>query len=248
MSSPLLLVNCFPTPVVMIHIHGQLELSSPHPWQKMWHYYGAIPLRPTATISFKPWLDNNERFDSRRQMGRLWIISTRNWAIPSPQASPKWTKRSQIHITPFPWTIIFNCYSHFKSQKQIQRLDIQGLKVSCDFKYRYLLHVFYFRCVIKSICVYGVMAIEQAKIAKILIHFLDDLIKWRDKTSKGSESKVCFIIDNASIHKTTDVKWFADKRSLCLLTIPSYSPSLNSAGTIIQTIKSKVKKRRNQGR
>ena len=31
LSSPLLLVNCFPTPVVVIHVHGQLELSSPHP-------------------------------------------------------------------------------------------------------------------------------------------------------------------------------------------------------------------------
>ena len=92
------------------------------------------------------------------------------------------------------------------------------------------------------------MDIEQVNTAKILIHFLDDLIKWRVKANEGSESTACFIIDNASIHKTADVKWFSDKRSIRLLTIPSFSPSLNGAETIIQTIKSKVKKGPNQGR
>ena len=56
------------------------------------------------------------------------------------------------------------------------------------------------------------MASEQANTANIFIHFIDNFIKWRDRASKGSESKACYIIDNASIHKTADVKLFADKR------------------------------------
>ena len=106
----------------------------------------------------------------------------------------------------------------------------------------------YFTLGVSEKHIYGVMASEQANTANIIIHFLDDLIKWRDKANKSSESKACFIIDNASIHKTEDVKRFADKRSIGFLTIPSYSPSLNGAETIIQAIKSKVKKKRNQRR
>ena len=78
-------------------------------------------------------------------------------------------------------------------------------------------------------------------------HFLDNLMKCREKVLEGNISNACFILDNASIHKTTEVITFERRRLVSFLTIPSYSPSLNGAETVIQGIKSKMKQRQNQG-
>ena len=106
----------------------------------------------------------------------------------------------------------------------------------------------YFTLGVSENHIYGFMASKKANNAEIFIHFLDNLMKCRDKVLEGSISKACFIIDNASIHKTTDVKIFVRSRMIPLLTIPSYSPALNGAETMIQAIKSKVRQRRNQER
>ena len=106
----------------------------------------------------------------------------------------------------------------------------------------------YFTLGVSENHIYGLMASAKANNAKIFIHFLDNLMKCRDKVLEGNISKACFIIDNASIHKTTDIKIFVRSKMIPLLTIPSYSLALNGAETVIQAIKSKVKQRRNQGR
>ena len=47
---------------------------------------------------------------------------------------------------------------------------------------------------------------------------------------------------NASIHKTDKVEGYARKVKIPLLTIPPYSPALNSAETVIQAVKAKINK------
>ena len=106
----------------------------------------------------------------------------------------------------------------------------------------------YFTLAVSEKHIYGIMANEKAFTAKIFIHFLDKLLELKNKITKESENRTCFIIDNVSIHKTVEVKEFAKKRWIHMITISSYSPALNGAETIIQAIKSKIKQRRSQGR
>ena len=106
----------------------------------------------------------------------------------------------------------------------------------------------YFTLGVSENHIYGLMASEKANNAKIFIHFLDNLKKCREKVLEGNISNACLIIDNASIHKATEVKTFVRRRLVSLLTIPSYSSALNGAETVILGIKPKVKQRRNQGR
>ena len=61
-----------------------------------------------------------------------------------------------------------------------------------------------------------------------------------------SNNNTCYIIDNASIHKTRNVDQYAKRNKISLLTIPPYSPALNGSETVIQAIKAKVNKRRIQ--
>ena len=105
----------------------------------------------------------------------------------------------------------------------------------------------YFTLAVSENHIYGIMASEKANNAKNLIHFLGNQINFRDKVMKGNITNACYIIDNASIHRTADVKIFVKRRSAPLL-ISSYSPALNGAEIIIQAIRSKVKQKRNQGK
>ena len=106
----------------------------------------------------------------------------------------------------------------------------------------------YFTLAVSEKHIYGVMSSEKANTAEVSTHFLSELIKWQYRLSNTYESKSYFIIDNASIHKTAEVRAYAERKWLNLLTIPSYSPALNGAETVIQAIKSKIKKRRSGGR
>ena len=96
--------------------------------------------------------------------------------------------------------------------------------------------------------IYRVMASQKACTAKVFIYFLNELLNLRNRVEIENDSIKCFVMDNASIHKTAQVEQFAKKKSIRLLTISPYSPALNGAETVIQSIKSKVKKRRSQGR
>ena len=106
----------------------------------------------------------------------------------------------------------------------------------------------YFVMAVSEKHIYGVIANEIANTAKVFIHFLEKLLECRNKLIEENDAKVWFLIDNASIHKTADVKRYTKQKSISLLTIPSYSPALNGAEIIIHAIKSKVKQRQSQGR
>ena len=107
-------------------------------------------------------------------------------------------------------------------------------------KYRQLFYVAYFTVSEKHI--YGVMTSEKANKAAVFIYFLSELIECQNKFFKEDIWKTYFIMDNVSIHKTADVKAFLERKWINLLTIPSYSPALNGAETVIQAIKSKTNK------
>ena len=106
----------------------------------------------------------------------------------------------------------------------------------------------YFTLAVSEKHIYGVMSSEKANTAEVFIYFLSNLIECQNKFFKDDKSKTYFILDNASIHKTADVKVYVEQKWINLLTIPSYSPALNGAETVIQAIKSKIKQRRSEGR
>ena len=56
------------------------------------------------------------------------------------------------------------------------------------------------------------------------------------------DSKFLCIIDNASIHKSNQIKIYTKQNNSSLITILAYSPSLNDVESIIQSIKAKIKK------
>ena len=102
------------------------------------------------------------------------------------------------------------------------------MKSSCDINNRQLLYVLYLLGVWENYK-YDYMASEKANNTKSFIYFFDNLMKCSDKVLVWNISKACFIIDNASINKTTDVKVFVRSRMIPLLTIFSYYLALNDA-------------------
>ena len=106
----------------------------------------------------------------------------------------------------------------------------------------------YFTLAVSEKHIYGVMSSEKANTAEVFIYFLSELIECQNKFFKEDTGKTYFVMDNASIHKTANVKAFVERKWINLLTIPSYSPALNGAETVIQAIKSKTKQRRSYGR
>ena len=106
----------------------------------------------------------------------------------------------------------------------------------------------YFTLAVSEKHIYGIMASEKANTVQVFIHFLDQLLKCMKDKFKKRDQQFCFILDNASIHKTWDVKKFVENKKVFVLTIPPYSPSLNGAETVINSIKSKFKQRWRWGR
>ena len=106
----------------------------------------------------------------------------------------------------------------------------------------------YFVLAVSTKHIYGILANSSANTADIFVYFLDCLLKHREKLFKMSNNSTFYVIDNASIHKTENVDEYAKRNEISLLTIPSYSPALNGAETVIQAIKAKVNKQRMQGR
>ena len=66
--------------------------------------------------------------------------------------------------------------------------------------------------------IYGTIVRNKENNANVFIYFLSELIKSRNKSFKDENSKTCFIIDNASIYKTTEVKILQrEDQFICLL-------------------------------
>ena len=64
--------------------------------------------------------------------------------------------------------------------------------------------------------------VSKLTLQRLLFIFLVIILSKKDKTNKGSGNNAYIVIDQASIHKTEDVKQFEDKRLICLLTILLY--------------------------
>ena len=106
----------------------------------------------------------------------------------------------------------------------------------------------YFIIAASDIHFYGIIGNEGSNNQHTFIHFLWNVLKARSDDFKINSSKFLFIIDNASIHKTSSVADLAKEHKIKLLTIPPYSPSLNAAEYFIQSIKSKMKRTQRFGR
>ena len=90
---------------------------------------------------------------------------------------------------------------------------------------------------------YGIMANSGSNDSHTFLHFLWDIWKHRVKYVESSNKKFWIVCDNASIHKTSIIKDLIMQNELHMLTIPPYCPSLNPIETIIQAIKTKLKRR-----
>ena len=53
---------------------------------------------------------------------------------------------------------------------------------------------------------YGIMASDSANTSEIFIHFLSKLLNSIQSSNSNEDRDLCFVIDNASIHKTSDAK------------------------------------------
>ena len=106
----------------------------------------------------------------------------------------------------------------------------------------------YFILAVSMNNIYGVLTSVKACNHQVFIYFLDNLMESRDKVFKMNNKKTIYIMDNCSIHKAKKVAEYAKSRQISLLTITTYSPSLNGAEKIIQAIKAKTNKYRSRGR
>ena len=101
---------------------------------------------------------------------------------------------------------------------------------------------------ISETCFYGIMANTRANTSEVFVHFMNMVLQCRQSLFSNKEKKFCFVLDNASIHKTPEARAFATNNNLHMLTISPYCPALNGAEIIIQALKSKVKKKHGEGR
>ena len=64
----------------------------------------------------------------------------------------------------------------------------------------------YFIIAISENHFYGIMASDSANTSEIFIHFLSKLLNSIQSSNSNEDRDLCFVIDNASIHKTSDAK------------------------------------------
>ena len=78
----------------------------------------------------------------------------------------------------------------------------------------------YFIMTVSEKHINGIIANERANTAKVFVHFLDKLLECRNKLIEENDAKVWFVIDDASIHKTVDVKQFIKQNQSVSLLFP----------------------------
>ena len=94
----------------------------------------------------------------------------------------------------------------------------------------------------------GIMANSNSNDSNVFLHFLSNLCKTMEKEFIWNNNSYWIVMDNASIHKTSQIQKFLKNNGIYAITIPPYNPVLNVAELAIQAIKAKIKKRRSQGR
>ena len=110
-----------------------------------------------------------------------------------------------------------------------------------EFSFTFLLAVSEFR-------IMGIMANSSSNTSDVFLYFLNQL--WKEIYGESNQNNETYwlIMDNASIHKTNEVRNFFINKCLHAVTIPPNNPALNAAENVIQAIKAKIKQRRAEGR
>ena len=82
--------------------------------------------------------------------------------------------------------------------------------------------------------IYGVIGTNETFDSNMFLQFLIQM-------KENLHSNWVFIADNASIHKTNQIREYLEDTKQLLITIPSYSPCLNPWEHLIRSIKSKIR-------
>ena len=98
-----------------------------------------------------------------------------------------------------------------------------------------------FLIAVSSNWIYGVMGNELTNDANVFQYFLSKVCQIVTDVKKRDCSRWCYVMDNASIHKTKAIQEFSEKSKISIVTIPPYCPSLNAAEMVIQSIKAKLR-------
>ena len=99
-----------------------------------------------------------------------------------------------------------------------------------------------------SLELWGSWQIQVQILLMFFLYFLNELWKEIYEESNQNNETYWLIMDNASIHKTNEVRTFFINKCFHAVTIPPYNPALNAAEIVIQAIKAKIKQRRAEGR
>ena len=101
---------------------------------------------------------------------------------------------------------------------------------------------------VSSLHFYWIIRLDGSTTSSNFIYFLSKIWRWRRVNYEVNNDKCWYIIDNASIHKTSEVKHWVIQNKICMITLPPYSPSLNVAELFIGSIKSKLKQKQLSGK
>ena len=89
---------------------------------------------------------------------------------------------------------------------------------------------------------YGLLWTESTGDSDFSINFITELWKWRNDNKNLKNKKFVFLMDNSSIHTSIQFCKFLKSAKLREITICPYSPHLNPAEKLIQSIKGKLKR------
>ena len=96
--------------------------------------------------------------------------------------------------------------------------------------------------------VYGLMGKEDTNTSYIVRHYLRSLNEDRIISDESQENRTIVVWDNAFVHSSSITTEFVKSANLRVLTIPPYTPCLNPAEKLINSIKMKLKKLQADGK
>ena len=91
---------------------------------------------------------------------------------------------------------------------------------------------------------FEIMAINKAFNSVIFLYFLTNLFESKRVNNLNTSANYLYVWDNWSIHKTSKIAKFLAQSQISMMTIPSYTPWLNSAEIMINRIKGNINRQR----
>ena len=92
------------------------------------------------------------------------------------------------------------------------------------------------------------MGKEDTNTSYIVRHYLRSLYEDKIISDESQENRTIVVWDNAPVHSSNITTEFAKSANLRVLTIPPYTPCLNPAEKLINSIKMKLKKLQADGK